>query len=239
MNSGDPAELTSAPCGAQSLRSFTPRASAEFVREHTHLTTVPFLPELKIHLTDEAIPLWEKTESVAGGAGLAPPFWAFPWAGGQALARYVLDHPELVAGRRVLDLASGSGLVAVAAARAGASHVIANEIDGYADAAIALNAEANGVEVARLLEDLLDRPTGDFAADVVLAGDVFYSREMTRRMLAFLQRARADGAVVLAGDPGRAYLPRDHFDKVAEYDVPVIRDLEDTDIKRTTVWRLR
>jgi predicted nicotinamide N-methyase len=229
-----------APGGAQSLRSITPRAdAAAFVREHTFLTTVPFLPEMKMFLTDEAIPLWEKTEEVTGGPGLAPPFWAFPWAGGQALARYVLDNPALVAGRRVLDLASGSGLVAVAAARSGATHVIANEIDGYADAAIALNAEANGVIIERRLEDLLDRPAADFDAEVVLAGDVFYSREMTRRMLAFLQRCKTAGAIVLAGDPGRAYLPRDHFDLVAEYDVPVIRDLEDADIKRTTVWRLR
>lgn len=214
-----------------------------FVRGHTRLTAVPFLPELKIYLAEEAIPLWEKTEAAAGGAGLAPPFWAFPWAGGQGLARYVLDHPELVAGRRVLDLASGSGLVAVAAARSGAARVIANEIDGYADAAIALNAEANEVTVDRLLGDLLDHPFAaigdDGPAEVVLAGDVFYSREMTRRVLALLRRAQAGGATVLAGDPGRAYLPREHFDLVAEYDVPVIRDLEDADTKRTTVWRLR
>jgi predicted nicotinamide N-methyase len=210
--------------------------STDFVREHTRLTTVPFLPELRIHLTDEAIPLWEKTEVATGVAG-APPFWAFPWAGGQALARYVLDNPSLVAGRSVLDLASGSGLVAVAAARCGAARVVANEIDVYADAAIALNALANDVVVERILGDLLDGPAAGF--DVVLAGDVFYSREMARRMLAFLDRAHSAGALALAGDPGRAYLPHGRFEKVASYDVPVIRDLEDADTKHTTVWRLR
>lgn len=212
---------------------------AQFVREHTRLAAVPFLPELKLHLTDEAIPLWEKTETVRGEVGLAPPFWAFPWAGGQGLARYVLDHPELVAGRTVLDLASGSGLVAVAAARCGAASVVANEIDSYADAAIMLNATANDVIVTRVLGDLLEQPFTDFSAEVVLAGDVFYSREMARRMLAFLRRAQAHGSTVLVGDPGRAYLPHESFEQLAVYDVPVIRDLEDADVKRTTVWRLR
>src|SRR5205823_6157841 len=171
-----------------------------------------------------------------GGEVAAPPFWGFPWAGGQALARHVLDHPEVVAGRRVLDLASGSGLVAVAAARSGAARVRANEIDGYALAAITLNAAANGVPVAVHEGDLLD---GDAdGAEVVLAGDVFYSRDLATRVLAFLDRARAGGAEVLVGDPGRAYLPRHRLAEVAAHEVPVVRALEDADVKRVTVWRL-
>jgi predicted nicotinamide N-methyase len=214
-------------------------SSVDFVRQHTALAAVPFLPELKLHCADEVIALWEQTEHASRDADLAPPFWAFPWAGGQGLARYVLDNPALVAGRKVLDLASGSGLVAIAAATCGATRVLANEVDPYADAAIMLNAEANGVTVDRHLGDLLDTPFGTLDVDVVLAGDVFYSREMARRMLAFFHAARDGGATVLVGDPGRAYAPRDEFDQLAAYTVPVIRDLEDADTKRTTVLRLR
>jgi predicted nicotinamide N-methyase len=209
---------------------------AAFVVAHTVLGVPPFLPELRLHLAADAFALWEETERVQGGEVAAPPFWAFPWAGGQALARHVLDHPEVVAGRRVLDLASGSGLVAVAAARAGAARVTANEIDGYAAAAIALNARANAVPVTVRLGDLLDGTTD--GAEVVLAGDVFYSRDFATRVLAFLDRARAGGAEVYVGDPGRAYLPRDRLVEVAAHDVPVIRALEDADRKRVTVWRL-
>lgn len=208
----------------------------EFVLAHTELGTPPFLPELKLHLAADAFTLWEETERVLGRGVEAPPFWAFPWAGGQALARYLLDRPGTVAGRRVLDLASGSGLVAVAAARAGAARVTANEIDGYAAAAIALNAHANGVPVEVRPGDLLDGDAG--GAELVLAGDVFYSRELATRMLAFLDRARAAGAEVLVGDPGRAYLPRERLTEVGSYVVPVLRALEDADTKRVTVWRL-
>jgi predicted nicotinamide N-methyase len=211
-------------------------SSAAFVLANTRLGTPPFLPELRLHLAADAFALWEETERRQGGGVAAPPFWAFPWAGGQALARHVLDHPEAVAGRRVLDLASGSGLVAVAAARAGAARVTANEIDGYAAAAITLNAAANGVPVEVRHEDLLDgTPDG---AEVVLAGDVFYSRDFATRVLAFLDRARDGGADVLVGDPGRAYLPRERLTEVASHDVPVVRALEDSDRKTVTVWRL-
>ena len=165
----------------------------------------------------------------------APPFWAFPWAGGQALARYLLDHPETVRGRTVLDLAAGSGLVGIAAALAGAATVAANEIDRHAEAAIALNARLNDVKLDVLAGDLLD---GDAGTEVVLAGDVFYSREMADRMIGYLDRARAAGAVVLVGDPGRAYLPRQRLIHVVEYEVPVVRALEDAAVKRVTVWRL-
>ncbi|WP_329500302.1 methyltransferase [Kitasatospora herbaricolor] len=207
-----------------------------FVREKTRLTLVPFVPEVRLHMADDAITLWESTEEARGEIGLPPPFWAFAWAGGVAVARYVLDHPDLVAGRTVLDLAAGSGLVGIAAALRGAASVRAAEIDAYAVAAIGINAEANGTRVAAAVEDLLD---GDGApAEVVLAGDVFYERTMAARFLPFLERAQARGAVVLVGDPGRAYLPRERFTALASYEVPVVADLEDTALKRTTVWRL-
>jgi predicted nicotinamide N-methyase len=206
-----------------------------FIREHTRLAPVPFVPELRMHTATSVVDLWERTEAVENSE-MAPPFWAFPWAGGQAVARYVLDQPETVRGLGVLDLASGSGLVAMAARRAGAQWVLANEIDRYADAAIAANAEANRVEVRRHLGDVLDEGV---EADVVLAGDVFYSQAMATRMLEFMQRARRAGAEVIVGDPGRAYVPRHALDRVCEYRVPVIRDLEDSDFKLVTVWRVR
>src|SRR6202035_4557189 len=164
-------------------------------------------------------------------------FWAFPWAGGQALARYLLDHPTCAAGRAVLDLAAGSGLVAIAAAKAGAAAVTASETDPLAFTAIELNCAANGVTLEATVGDVLDG--GASGTDLVLAGDAFYERPMAERLLPYLERARASGAVVLVGDPGRAYLPRDRFEAVASYDVPVSRVMEDADVKRTTAWRLR
>jgi predicted nicotinamide N-methyase len=208
---------------------------AAFVRAHTSVAGSPFLPEIRLHVAADAFALWERTEEELGGGVGAPPFWAFPWAGGQALARYVLDHPALVRGRTVLDLAAGSGLVAVAAALAGAATVVANEIDPYAAAAIALNARLNDVKLDVRVGDLLD---GDAGTEVVLAGDVFYSRQMAERMLGYLERARSAGAVALVGDPGRAYLPRERLIQVAAYEVPVVSALEDEAVKRATVWRL-
>ncbi|MFE2346639.1 class I SAM-dependent methyltransferase [Kitasatospora cineracea] len=210
---------------------------AAFVRAHTRPGPVPFVPEVRLRMAGDAIELWETTERARGREGLPPPFWAFPWAGGVAVARYVLDHPELVRGRRVLDLAAGSGLVGVAAALRGAAGVRAAEIDAYAVASIGVNAELNGVAVAAELADVLD---GDGAPDdVVLAGDVFYERTMAARFLPFLERAAARGATVVVGDPGRAYLPRGRFTALAEYTVPVAADLEDAAEKTTTVWALR
>jgi predicted nicotinamide N-methyase len=210
--------------------------ATEFVRANTRLAPAPYVPEVRLHLADEAFGLWERIERENGGTAAPPPFWAFAWAGGQALARHLLDHADLVRGATVFDLAAGSGLVAIAAARAGAATVAASDIDRYALAAIELNAETNRVPVAGMLGDVLD---GDAdGAQVVLAGDVFYSRPMTERVLPFLQRARARGARVLVGDPGRAYLPRTQLTEVASYDVPVVRALEDTDVKRSTVWQL-
>ena len=210
--------------------------STAFVRLHARLAPVAFVPEVRLHQADEPIGLWELTEGEFR-TDQPPPFWAFAWAGGQALARYVTDHPQLVTGRRVLDLASGSGLVAIAAARAGAAAVRAVEIDELAVAAVALNAEANGVRVDAELADVLDGDAGD--AEVVLAGDVFYSEAMANRVLRFLLRATRSGARVLVGDPGRAFLPRDRFDELAGYDVPVSEALESVRVKRTTVWQLR
>ncbi len=211
-------------------------ANAAFVRAQTRLAQVPFVPEITLYMAEDAIALWETTETERGEIGLPPPFWAFAWAGGMGVARYVLDHPEVVAGRTVLDLAAGSGLVAVAAALRGAASVRAAEIDAYAVAAIELNAAANGVRVAAEVADLLDGDGGP--AEVVLAGDVFYERAMAARFLPFLERAQARGALVIVGDPGRAYLPRDRFTEVASYEVPVLADLEDAARKTTTVWRL-
>jgi predicted nicotinamide N-methyase len=193
------------------------------------------VPEILLHLADDAFDLWEKTEADLGQTGLPPPFWAFTWPGGQALARHVLDHPDLVTGRTVFDLASGSGLVAIAAAKAGAATVTANDIDRFAGAAITLNAEANGLTLAHILADTLD---GDACgAEVVLAGDVFYDQPMAERVLPFLARAQARGADVLVGDPGRAHLPCTRFTALVTYDVPVARALEGVDVKRATVWR--
>ncbi|GAB1642306.1 class I SAM-dependent methyltransferase [Krasilnikovia sp. MM14-A1259] len=209
----------------------------DFVRTHTRLAPVPLVPELLLHQADEPIALWEHTEE--GGTEQPPPFWAFAWAGGQALARHVLDRPELVDGRSVLDLACGSGLVAIAAARAGARPVTANDIDPLAVSAAAINAAANGVVVDPVGGDLLDTRDGPAQAQVILAGDVFYSREMSARFLPFLRRAAARGALVLVGDPGRAYLPADALTRCATYDVPVPEALESVTVRHTTVWQLR
>jgi predicted nicotinamide N-methyase len=210
----------------------------ERIRAHTRVAPVPYVPEVRLHQADAAIELWQVMEGWAGGE-LPPPFWAFAWLGGQALARHLLDHPEVVAGRSVLDLAAGSGLVAIAAARAGAAVVAANEIDEYALRAIALNAELNGVAVRVVPGDLLDRDEPGAVADVVLAGDVFYRKPMADRVLPFLARARAAGAEVLVGDPGRAYLPRERLAPVAAHAVPSAADLEDAAVKPVTIWRLR
>jgi predicted nicotinamide N-methyase len=209
---------------------------AAFIRAHTHLLSVPHAPEIRLHLADEATDLWQKTEEELGEIGLPPPFWAFAWAGGQALARYILDHATLVRGKRVLDFASGSGLVAIAAAKAGAASVEACDIDAFALAAIALNAAANGVAVVGRNAGAIDADEG---WDAVLAGDICYERDMAERTVAWLERLHARGALVLIGDPGRSYLPREKLEPLATYRVAVTRSLEDGDIKTTHVWRIR
>ncbi|MEV5410092.1 50S ribosomal protein L11 methyltransferase [Thermopolyspora sp. NPDC052614] len=234
----------------------TPKAVVEAC---TRPATPAYVPEVRLRVADEVFDLWQRTGRL--------PYWAFAWAGGLALARHVLDHPGLMAGRAVLDLASGSGLVAIAAARAGAASVIAADIDPLAGAAIALNAEANDVRVTVLLDDLLaapDRPYGhaprsgpepgtqsgpkagpnrstEFdpdATEVVLAGDVFYERPMAESIMAYLERARRRGATVVVGDPDRAYLPRHRFTRLTTHQVPGSGLLEAEEIKTATVWRL-
>ena len=200
----------------------------------TTLQPTPLVPEVSLYCAASAYDVWSLTDD--GDESAPMPFWSFPWAGGQALARYILDHPDVVAGRRVLDLAAGSGLVAIAAALAGAAKVTANDIDPYAAAAQEMNAKANGVQLKVVMGDLLNAETD---ADVVIAGDVCYERELSDRLLAFLVRARLRGADVLLGDPGRTYLPRERLAAVASYDVPTTLVLEDQQTKRTTIWTLR
>jgi len=207
-----------------------------FVRSACRLRPVPGVAEIRLHLADDVLGLWQQTEDDLG-PGQPPPFWAFAWPGGQALARYVLDHAGLVAGRSVLDLGSGSGLVAIAAAMAGATTVLASEVDPLAIAAIGLNARANGARVPAIVGDVLDGDGGDAAgAEVILAGDVWYSRSLAERVLGFLDRAMTRGASVLTGDIGRTFLPQDKFRVLDTRDIPVMAELEDSGVKRTMVW---
>ena len=211
-----------------------------FIRGNTRLRPVPLVPEISLHVADESVPIWRKTEEELATIGLPPPYWAFAWAGGQALARYVMDEPHLVARARVLDLASGSGLVAIAAAKAGAAPVIAADIDPFTEAAVSLNAEANGVYLEIITRDLLDDAASAVPRyDVILVGDLFYERDTAARALAFLDRHAIAGMRVLIGDPGRTYLPKERLTRLAEYAVPVTRELEDMEIKRTAVWELQ
>lgn len=210
-----------------------PRA---FVAAETRLRPVPLVPEISLHVADEAVPLWHRTEEELGEMGLPPPFWAFAWAGGQALARHVLDHPHLVEGRSVLDFASGSGLVGIAAAKAGARIVTCADIDPFALAAIGLNGAANDAVLEGRQVDLIGTDEG---WETVLAGDICYERDLAARVFDWLLTLSARGAVVLIGDPGRSYLPKDRLEELEVYSVPVTRELEDMEIKRTAVWRPR
>ena len=210
--------------------------SIAFIRANTRPVAVPGLGGLAIFTADELTPNWEATEKDLAESNLAPPFWAFPWAGGQALARHVLDHPEIVRGKAVLDLASGSGLVAIAAEKSGAAVVIANDIDPMCEAAVAANAALNNVAIEYLDGDLLDADMPD--VDVILAADVFYEQTPARRFLAFLQRAQAAGIAVFAGDPGRTYFPREAFRQVAEYAVETSTEIENAPVKTARVWTI-
>jgi len=209
---------------------------AAFVAANTRLQPVPHAPEISLHLADEVTPIWRLTEEELGELGLPPPFWAFAWAGGQALARYLLDHQHEVAGKRVLDFAAGSGLVGIAAMKAGAASVLCADIDPFCAAAVAANAAANAVAIEFTADDLLDAPPPD--VNVICAGDVCYERPMTDRVLVWLARAKANGARVLIGDPGRTYFPREGLAFLAEYRVPTTRELEDQEVKRSSVWAL-
>jgi predicted nicotinamide N-methyase len=207
---------------------------AAFIRDNTEVLSPPLVPEVKLHLAHESLAIWQKTEEELGEIGLPPPFWAFAWAGGQALSRYVLDNPEIVRERRVLDLASGSGLVGIAAMKAGAATVVAADIDAFSVAAIKINALINGVSMEATNKNLLDAAAQAF--DVILVGDLFYEKSLAEQVFAWLS---ASQALVLIGDPGRSYLPKDKLRNIAEYQVPVTRDLEDAEIKRTAVWVLK
>lgn len=207
-----------------------------FVRANTELTAPPLLPEVLLHLATQVTPLWEATEANLAACNLPPPYWAFAWPGGRAVARHVLDNPGLVAGRRVLDFASGCGMAAIAAAKAGASGVAAAEIDDFAVAAIGLNARANGVTLDVLRDDIVGRPLPGI--DVVLAGDVCYERPMAERVIAWLRGLARGGTLVILGDPGRAYLPKSGLEALARFAVPTSLDLEDREVRDTTVWRL-
>ena len=210
--------------------------SAAFITANTRLQPVPHAPEISLWLADEVTPIWRLTEEELGEMGLPPPFWAFAWAGGQALARYLLDHPHEVAGKRVLDFAAGSGLVGIAAMKAGGASVLCADIDPFCEAAVRANASANGVRLDFTDSNLLDGEPP--AVDVICAGDIFYERPMTEAVLAWLGRARARGTRVLIGDPGRTYFPRSGLDFLAEYRVPTTRELEDQEIKRSSVWAM-
>ena len=205
-----------------------------FIRDNTDVLSPPHVPEVRLRLATDAHALWLKTEEELEEIGLPPPFWAFAWAGGQALARYILDAPQTVAGRRVVDFASGSGIVAIAAARAGARSVLAADIDGFCGAALALNAEANGVSADFTDQDLPNHPPPE--ADVILAGDICYEKPLAARVMAWLEAGARRGARVLIGDPGRSYFPREGLVRLAEYQVHTTRELEDMEVKRTAVW---
>jgi predicted nicotinamide N-methyase len=209
--------------------------AAHFVRSNTVLSTPSLVPEVRLHLATEILPLWNKTEDEIEEQGLPPPYWAFAWAGGQALARYVLDHPATVRGKRVLDFGSGSGLVAIAVAKAGASSVLAVDIDAFAAAAIALNARANGVEIDVRQKDVLDYRC---LWDTMLVGDMCYERPLAERLLQWLKACADEGALVLLGDPGRNYFPKTGVEKLASYEVATSRELEDRDVRATAVYRL-
>jgi len=203
-----------------------------FVRDNSQLLEPPLVPEIRLHLASEVIPLWRKTEEELAEIGVPPPYWAFAWAGGQALARYLLDNPTIAANKRVLDFGSGSGLVAIAAAKAGATHVTAADIDPFAIAAIIRNADANNVMVHAVAENVIG--TSD-RFDLIVVGDMCYERPLAERLMAWLKNAKTD---VLLGDPGRTYFPKTGLAQLATYNVPTTRELEDREIRQTGVWRL-
>ncbi len=205
-----------------------------FILANTRLQRPPHTPEIELYLADEITPIWRMTEEALGEMGVPPPFWAFAWAGGQALGRYVLDHPESVAGKRVIDFAAGSGLVGIAAMKAGAASALCADVDGFCADAVALNAEANGVALAFTAADLLDRPAPD--AEVILASDISYEQPLAGRVRTWLAEARARGVTVLMGDPRRTYFSTEGLIPLAEYQVETTRELEDFAVKRTGVW---
>jgi len=213
-----------------------PSRPAEFVHANTAIATPPLVPEIRLHLATEITPIWQASEDSLARGNVPPPFWAFPWAGGQALARHVLDHRDIVAGKRVLDFGAGSGLAAIAAARAGAARVTAAEIDDFAAAAVALNADLNGVVVEVETADLIGTSVRSW--DVVLVGDMCYEQPLADRLTAWLRMLARDGIMVLLGDPGRSYVPRSGLTALARYTVATSRELEDRESREGVVWRV-
>jgi predicted nicotinamide N-methyase len=209
---------------------------AAFIRANTAIAAPPLLPEIRLYLATEITPIWQASEDALARANVPPPFWAFSWAGGQALARYVLDNRAVVAGRRVLDFGSGSGLVAIAASLAGAAHVVAAEIDDFAAAAIALNAALNGAAVTVETADLIGTVSG--AWDIVLVGDMCYEQPLAARLTAWLRRLARAGVTILLGDPGRSYVPTSGLVAQARYTVATSRELEDRESREGVVWRV-
>ena len=207
-----------------------------FIQRNTAVVAPPLVPEIRLYLATQMTPIWQATEETLARGAVPPPYWAFAWAGGQALARYLLDHPETVAGREVLDIGSGSGIVAIAAAKAGASRVVAAEIDHFAAAAIALNTALNSVTVRIETRDLLDRAAAGWG--VALAGDICYEEPMSSRAMTLLRRIAARGRLALLGDPGRSYLPRSGLVERARYTVSTSRELEDRDEREGVVWQV-
>lgn len=208
---------------------------AAFIAAQTAIVHPPLVPEIKLHLATEITPIWEATEAELAKMNLPPPYWAFAWPGGQALTRFLLDQPDWVKGKRVLDFAAGSGLSAIGAAMAGAAKVEAAEIDDYASAAIALNARTNNVAINLVNEDLIG---SDPRWEIVLAGDVCYEKPMADRVIAWFRALAGRGVAILMGDPGRAYLPQNGLVELARYQVPTTLELEDRQMRETIVWRL-
>ena len=209
-----------------------------FIRANTALETPAMVPEFRLWLATEYVPIWQATESWLEAQNVDPPYWAFCWPGGQAVARYLLDHPGAVAGKRVIDFAAGSGVSSMAAAKAGAASVVANDIDALSLVAARLNAEANGLSLAVSVEDWLAGPDGAPEADVVIAGDVCYEREMSTRALAWLRGHARAGRLVLLGDPGRNYFSAQGLEELARYDIPTSLQLENRGMRETVVWRV-
>jgi len=214
----------------------TSQDPAAFIRANTALHEPPLVPEVKLHLASEIVPIWQMTEEELEKSGLPPPFWAFAWAGGQALSRYILDHPEIVRGKRVLDFGSGSGMIGIAAMKANAASVLAADIDIFAAASIRLNAEVNGVSLNVTTDDIVGSP--NLGWDVILIGDMCYERPLAERIEKWVHSLVDGGATALIGDPGRTYLPKSGLEKLISYAVKTTRELEDTDVRNTSVWRV-
>lgn len=239
--------LVGAAAGGGGVTAGPPRSEAfdsehwrAFILANTRVLSPPLVPEIRLHLAEETLAIWQKTEDELHALNVPPPFWAFAWAGGQALARYVLDNRHVVTARRVVDIGAGSGIGAIAAARTGASAVLATDIDAIACVAVEENARLNGVWVKTSARDVLAEPIQEAAApEIVLIGDLFYAREIAEQAMTFLERVTVHGATVLVGDPKRSYFPADRFEAVATYKVVVSRELEDSEIRLSSVWRLR